>query len=94
MLKRGTGFLTVERGPATRRFSFIDGAAVELELPPADDDFGHHLASRNLVSSAELREYEEQRKKDGSDPRDLFIKMGCLTPHRFQDETGISFTTG
>ena len=86
MLKRGTGFLTVERGPATRRFSFIDGAAVELELPPADDDFGHHLASRNLVSSAELREYEEQRKKDGSDPRDLFIKMGCLTPHRFQDE--------
>ena len=87
MLKRGTGLLTVERGPETRQFSFIDGAAVELELPPADDDFGHYLASRNLVNSAELREYEEQRKKGGSDPRDLFIKMGCLTPHRFHDES-------
>jgi len=86
MLKRGTGYLTVVRGPSNRRFSFIDGAAVELELPPADDDFGHYLASKNLINSTELREYETQRKKRGPDPRDLFIKMGCLTPHRFQDE--------
>jgi CheY-like chemotaxis protein/curved DNA-binding protein CbpA len=86
MLKRGTGFLTVDRGPAKRQFSFIDGAAVELEIPPADDDFGHYLASRNLINTAELREYEAQRIEGGTDPRDLFIKMGCLTPHRFQDE--------
>ncbi|MEK6744191.1 MAG: response regulator [Nitrospirota bacterium] len=86
MLKRGTGFLTVARGPAKRRFSFIDGAAVELELPPADDDFGHYLASKNLVNTVELKAYEERRSRTGQDPRDLFIKMGCLTPHRFQDE--------
>jgi len=86
MLKRGTGFLTAERGYAKRRFSFIDGAAVELEFPPADDDFGHYLASKNLVNTVELREYEARRKNAGPDPRDLFIKMGCLTPHRFQEE--------
>lgn len=86
MLKRETGYLTLARGRAERRFSFIDGAAVELELPPADDDFGHYLASRNLVNTAELLEYEAQRKNIGPDPRELFIKMGCLTPTRFQDE--------
>jgi hypothetical protein len=86
MLKRGTGSLTVERGSVKRRIAFIDGAAVELDLPPADDDFGHYLASKNLINAAELRAYEERRVKAGPDPRDLFIKMGCLTPHRFQDE--------
>jgi len=86
MFKRATGFLTVVRAGQKRRFSFIDGAAVELELPPADDDFGNYLARRNLISAAELQAYEDRRQRDGQDPRDLFIKMGCLTPQRFEDE--------
>ena len=86
MFKRATGFLTVVRGEQKRRFSFIDGAAVELELPPADDDFGNYLSRRNLINAAELQAYEDRRQQDGQDPRDLFIKMGCLTPELFEDE--------
>lgn len=86
LFKRGTGFLNVSRKAQARRFSFIDGGAVELEVSPSDDDFGHYLARKNLVTAAELREYEERRTRDSSDPRDLFIKMGCLTLVRFQEE--------
>jgi curved DNA-binding protein CbpA len=86
MFKRGTGFLNVTREGQARRFSFIDGGAVELEVPPSDADFGNYLARKNLVNAAELREYEERRKKVGPDPRDLFIKMGCLTLARFLEE--------
>jgi len=86
LFKRITGFLNVSREEQTRRFSFIDGAAVDLEVSPSDDDFGNYLARKNLVNDAELREYEDRRKNGGPDPRDLFIKMGCLTLARFQDE--------
>jgi CheY-like chemotaxis protein/curved DNA-binding protein CbpA len=86
MFKRGTGFLTVSREGQARRFSFINGGAVELEVPPSDDDFGNYLACKSLVNAAELREYEERRKSGGPDPRDLFIKMGCLTLARFLEE--------
>ncbi|MHB8845883.1 MAG: response regulator [Nitrospirota bacterium] len=86
LFKRGTGFLNVSREAQTRRFSFIDGGAVELEVPPSDDDFGNYLARKNLVNAAELREYEELRRSGDADPRDLFIKMGCLTLARFQEE--------
>jgi DNA-binding response OmpR family regulator/tetratricopeptide (TPR) repeat protein len=86
MFKRGTGFLTVSREGQSRRFSFIDGGAVELEVPPSDDDFGNYLARKNLVNAAELQEYEERRRSGSPDPRDLFIKMGCLTLARFLEE--------
>ena len=86
MFKRSYGYLHVTRDRQARRFSFIDGAAVELEIPPSDDDFGNFLARKNLVSEAERREYDERRKKGGPDPRDIFIKMGCLTLARFQEE--------
>lgn len=86
MFKRGNGSLNVSREAQARRISFIDGGAVELEVPPSDDDFGNYLARKNLVSAAELREYEERRNKGDADPRDLFIKMGCLTLARFQEE--------
>jgi DNA-binding response OmpR family regulator/tetratricopeptide (TPR) repeat protein len=86
MFKRASGWLTLVRGEQRRRFSFIDGAAVEVDLLSSDDDFGHYLARRNLVNRLEQQAYEERRSRDGQDPRDLFIKMGCLTPLRFEEE--------
>jgi DNA-binding response OmpR family regulator/tetratricopeptide (TPR) repeat protein len=86
LFKRSTGFLTLSREGQVRSFSVIDGGAAELEVPPSDDDFGNYLARKNLVNAAELREYEERRKSGGPDPRDLFIKMGCLTLARFLEE--------
>ena len=85
MFKRASGTLTVTRGEQQRQFAFIDGAAVDIHLMPEGDDFGNYLVRRNLITAAELQAYEE-RRRDGLDPRDLFIKMGCLTPQHFEDE--------
>jgi curved DNA-binding protein CbpA len=87
MMKRGTGILTVTKEFVKRSFSFIDGAPVELEPSSEDDDFGNYLAHKNLIDEVELREYEERWTQEGEDPRDIFIKMGCLTPQRFQEES-------
>ncbi len=88
MAKRGTGLLTVSGPSSVRRFVFTNGIPVELELPPGDEDFGHYLAGKNLIEAAELSAYEEWWRKDGEDPRDLFVKMGSLTPQRLQEENG------
>ena len=84
---RANGLLTVNHDQAMRQFGFLGGAPVDIELAPADDDFGNYLAHKNLISAAELRAYEEQRDGSRTDARDLFIKMGCLSPERFQEET-------
>lgn len=86
MKKRATGTLTLARETLERGFCFIDGAPVELERSSEDDDFGHYLRQKNLVDDVELREYEDRKKKDGEDVRDIFVKMGCLEPLRFQEE--------
>src|SRR5512139_2254717 len=83
---RGTGMLTVSREAAVRRFSFVGGAPIEAELRSGDDDFGTYLSRRNLVSSTELAAYRVHRTRQEEDPRDLFVKMGCLTPERFSEE--------
>lgn len=86
MFKRASGSLTVAQKGQQRRFSFIDGAAVDIDLPPSEDDFGSFLARRNLINADELQAYKDRRQRDDSDPRDLFIKMGCLTSQQFADE--------
>lgn len=86
LLKRGTGVLTVTSGTSVRKFSFLDGGPVELGVDAEQDDFGNYLGSKNLANSAELKVYEDRKKKGAEDPRDLFIKMGCLTPERFFEE--------
>ncbi len=86
---RGTGTLTVTRDAVKRVFFFLDGAPLELDQPSGseDEDFGSYLRHKDCVNAHEFREYE-RRKKTGEDPRDIFIKMGCLTPQAFRDETG------
>ncbi len=86
LFKRGTGSLTVSGEPGPRLFSFIGGAPVEIDVPAGADDFGGFLAKKNLVGAAELSAYREARKRPGTDPRDLFIKMGCLAPDRLREE--------
>ena len=84
--KNGTGVLTVAREPLQRKFFFIDGALVELELSAEDAGFGAFLAHKNLIDGEELKAYEDHKKAEAHDPRGLFIKMGCLTPRGFQEE--------
>jgi len=84
--KKGTGVLTVAREPLQRKFFFIDGALVELELSAEDAGFGAFLSQKNLIDGEELKAYEDRKKAEAVDPRSLFIKMGCLTPKAFQDE--------
>jgi len=84
--KKATGVLTISREPLQRKFFFIDGALVELELSAEDAGFGAFLAHKNLIDNEELNAYEDRRKAEAVDPRSLFIKMGCLTPRAFQDE--------
>lgn len=86
LLKRGSGSLTVSKGAAARKFFFLDGGPVELDVNEERDDFGNYLARRNVISAAELKEYENRRTDGSEDPRDLFIKMGCLTPEKFLEE--------
>ncbi|MDH4163828.1 MAG: response regulator, partial [Nitrospirota bacterium] len=85
-LKHGTGILTAERDGSSRRFFFLDGAATDVEVMEEKDDFGNYLARKNIANATELQEYENRRKPGMEDPRDIFIKMGCLTPRRFQEE--------
>jgi CheY-like chemotaxis protein/curved DNA-binding protein CbpA len=84
--KKGTGALTVVREPLQRKFFFIEGALVELELSAEDADFGAFLAHKNLIDGEELKAYEDRKKSEALDPRGLFIKMGCLTPRAFLEE--------
>ncbi len=86
LLKRGTGTLTIGNGSTSRRFYFLDGGPAELDVEGTQDDFGTFLSRRNLANAAELQHYEKQRKPGEADPRDLFVKMGCLTPEQFQEE--------
>lgn len=79
---RGAGVLTLATESARRTIFFVDGAPVDIDPSPEDDDFGHYLRSRNVIDAVELQEYEE-RKREGEDSRGLFIKMGCLTPDAF-----------
>jgi CheY-like chemotaxis protein/curved DNA-binding protein CbpA len=87
MKQRATGILAMTRGTAQRQFSFIDGAPVELEPSSGDDDFGSYLMGKALIDAAEFREYEARKSRGDEDPRDIFIKMGCLTPQRFEEES-------
>ncbi len=85
MKKKGTGTLVLSRDQAVRKFHFIDGGPVELETA-GEEHFGGYLAHRNLADPGELQAYEKIRQRDRSDPRELFVKMGCLTPERFLAE--------
>ena len=86
LMKRGTGTLQVAKGPASRTFSLIDGAPCEIEVPKGSADFGNYLSSKNLIGPGELKAYQDQRERTGTDPRDIFIKMGALAPERFEAE--------
>lgn len=82
-----TGILTLTRDSVDRTYFLINGAVTDVELAPGDKDFGDYLAGKKLVEPPELREYKERRKQDKADHRDLFVKMGCLTPLQFQEES-------
>jgi CheY-like chemotaxis protein/tetratricopeptide (TPR) repeat protein len=84
--KKGTGVLTVAREPLQRKFFFIDGALIDLELSAEDAGFGAFLAHKDLIDGEEQKAYEDRRKSEALDPKGLFIKMGCLTPRAFQEE--------
>ncbi len=86
MKKKATGLLTVIREQLVRTCVLVDGAIADMTLSPDDKDFGDYLAGHKMIEPVELEEYKERRKQAGSDPRDLFVKMGCLTPGRFQEE--------
>lgn len=86
MVKKTTGVLTLTREATQRRFFFLSGAAAELEVSAENDSFGAYLLQKKRIDTVELREYEERRNKQEEDPRDLFVKMGCLTPHQFLEE--------
>ncbi len=87
MKKKGTGVLAVSPASGERRFFFIGGALAGVEQAAGDGDFGAYLARKKLIDPAELAEYRNHRKRDGGDPRDLFVKMGCLTPQQFGEES-------
>jgi DNA-binding response OmpR family regulator len=78
MLKQATGVLQVRQASSERTFYFLDGAPVDVDVPPGEDDFGSYLARKNLVTPAELDAYLDRRSTDETDPRDLFVKMGTL----------------
>ncbi len=63
--KKATGVLTVAREPLQRKFFFIDGALVELELSADDAGFGAFLAQKNRIDGAELKAYEDLKKGGG-----------------------------
>ncbi len=88
LLKRGTGSLRAQQGSSSRTFLFVGGAPCEIDVPPGIDDFGNYLSNRNLVNPEELHAYGEARQLTGADPRDLFIKMGALSPEQFAAENG------
>ncbi len=83
--KKGTGILTVTGNDTVRTFFFLYGGLLEVETAIGDDDFGRFLQRKNIVEDVELRQYRERRKQ-GGDQRDVFIKMGCLDPAKFQEE--------
>ncbi len=87
LLKRGTGTLAAKNGTAERTFSFLDGAPCEIDTPAGADDFGSYLARRNLLSPAERQAYDDLRARTGTDTRDIFIKMGALSPEQFAAES-------
>jgi DNA-binding response OmpR family regulator/curved DNA-binding protein CbpA len=83
---RAHGSLMLQRDQTKRRFVFLGGSPVDLDVTPTSDDLGHYLAHKNLITAAELEAYEGQRDRAQGDARELFIKMGCLSPERFQEE--------
>ena len=86
MVKRVNGILTLTRESAKRKIFFLSGAPVELELSSESESFGAYLLQKKLIDTVELREYNERRNKRGEDSRDIFVKMGCLTPQQFLEE--------
>jgi DNA-binding response OmpR family regulator/tetratricopeptide (TPR) repeat protein len=87
MKKKATGTLFLNRDTLHRTYVLIDGAIADLLIAEEDSDFGDYLAGKKLIEPAELGEYNERRKQNGSDQRELFVKMGCLTPLQFREES-------
>ena len=83
---RANGALSLNRDQTMRRFFFLGGAPVDLDVAPATDDLGHYLAHKNLINAAEMQAYEKLRDRTRSDVRELVIKMGCLSPERYHEE--------
>ena len=88
LLKQATGVLLAKQASSERAFSFVGGAPVDLDIPAGTDDFGNYLARKNLVTPPELEAYTALRSNGDADPRDLFVKMGALTPERYESECG------
>ncbi len=83
---RMTGILFVGKEIKKKKFYFLGGAPVEVDAVPDEASFGKYLIHRGLISMVELRAYEESKATETADPRDIFIKMGCLSPERFIKE--------
>ena len=85
--KKMTGILLVGHEVKKKKFYVIGGTPVEVEVAPEEENFGNYLIHKGLISMVELRGYDDMRAKAGGDPRDIFIKMGCLTPDEFPRES-------
>lgn len=84
--KKMTGIIHVEKEADRRDFYFIGGNPAEFISSNGQNSFGRYLFDKGLASIVELRCYGDLIDNNKTDPRDIFIKMGCLTAESFNTE--------
>jgi curved DNA-binding protein CbpA len=84
--KKLTGTLLTSKEVRKKKFFFLGGAPIEVDVSSESDSFGNYLINKGLISMVELRTYEEIRNTNSDDPRDIFVKMGALSSENFIEE--------
>ena len=85
--KKITGTLLAGKEMRKKKFFFLGGSPIEVDVSSEDDDFGNYLMHKDIISMAELRAYEDSKGSNKPDPRDIFIKMGALSRDQFATES-------
>lgn len=84
--KKLTGTLITGKEVRKKKFFFLGGSPVEVEVSSEADSFGNYLINKGLISMVELRAYGELKDVNSEDPRDIFVKMGALSSRKFIEE--------
>ncbi|MBE9504833.1 MAG: response regulator [Proteobacteria bacterium] len=81
--KKLTGTLLTSKEVRKKKFFFLGGSPIEVDVSSESDSFGNYLFNKGLISMVELRAYEELKVNNSEDPRDIFVKMGALSSGKF-----------
>jgi CheY-like chemotaxis protein/tetratricopeptide (TPR) repeat protein len=79
---RATGLLFIKNNDDEHSLLFINGVPMGISASSLECSFGNHLFANGKISLMEYQVYQNQ-DRNGDDPDQIFIKMGCLLPDEF-----------